>query len=104
MKILSYLLLSALLLTACSGNQQQAYIDATIEVTCQLNEIEDISKEIAVTRTKAIFDKHGFDSEDSVAMNKVTAKYKSVPEVQEGILSGIEDCGSLDFDQEAVAR
>ena len=104
MKILSLLLLSVVLFTACSGNQQQAYIDATVEITCQLEKIDDASRPEELQKTRAIFEKHGFEADNADVMQKVTDKYGSLPDVHEAILQGISDCGSLDFDEQEVAR
>ena len=74
-KLLTGLILGALLLTACGkggGNEKQRFIDASVEVACMIFESEDAFDPNVdwESKTKEVFAKYDFDVENDAVMNE----------------------------------
>jgi hypothetical protein len=94
-KLFIILSVSALLLSACNtagGSEKERFISATVEVTCMIFESGDLLDPALEDRTKAVFEEHGFDVEDSEGMLAIASKYESDEEVQKAVEEALMEC------------
>ncbi|MDX9971147.1 MAG: hypothetical protein RBS56_04570 [Candidatus Gracilibacteria bacterium] len=74
-------------------SEEQSFIDANIEATCALADIDlnDINQDNS-KMIENIYKKHGFPVEDEEALLQYMTKYESNPEVVSAIEKGSADC------------
>jgi len=92
--LLSISTLSLLVFTACgaSGDEQQRYIDASIEATCMIFQSDDVFDPALQDEVKEVYDNYGFDADDEAAMEALNAKYENNTVVRDAITGGVEGC------------
>lgn len=95
-KVLSGLLiLGVLSATGCSlfQNEEQSFIDANIEATCLLAELDlnDMSDNNS-QKINDIYSKYGFPVEDETELLQFMAKYENNQEVKDSIEKGSAEC------------
>ena len=100
-KLLVFAVGLSLVLMSLSGcgprDEKTAFVEATIEATCYIFEVEDILAPEVEIEAKAIYAEHGFNVDDEVAMEAIALKYAEDETVQEDILAGIEACTPEDL-------
>lgn len=93
--VIPALILGVMSVSACSlmKNEEQSFIDAKIEATCALAEMDftDNSTENSDT-IRDIYAKHGFDTKDESILLDQLAKYETDPEIMAQVDAGTASC------------
>ncbi|MFA4891506.1 MAG: hypothetical protein WC604_04145 [Candidatus Gracilibacteria bacterium] len=98
------------LLPACGGgSEKDMFVSASVELGCAMFEDPKFLKDYSLVegKTKEIFAKYGFDTEDQTAMEALAAKYQEDEEVIKAVQEGITECagdlfGSMMLDKSAT--
>jgi len=85
------------------------FVSASVELGCAMFEDPKFLKDYSLVegKTKEIFAKYGFDTEDQTAMEALAAKYQEDEEVIKAVQEGITECagdlfGSMMLDKSAT--
>lgn len=98
-KLLAIIAMSALLIAGCSKAndkpEKERFIDATVEAACMVFDEgvdltdPDIDWE---TKTKEVFERHGFPANDDAKMEEIAGKYENDEEVRTAVEAALQDC------------
>ena len=100
-KLLVGLVTLSLVLAGCGSKnvsdkpEKERFISATAETACMFFEDPDVSKasdKELEDKTKAIFEKYGFDVNDDKAMEEISAKYENDPDLEKEVTAALEEC------------
>lgn len=86
------LLLSAM---ACgAGSEKDKFINASIEIGCAMFKDPEFFKDFSKieAKTKEIFAKYGFNTDDATAMQALADKYQNDESVKQALQDGITKC------------
>ncbi len=93
--VIPALILGVMSVSACSllKSEEQSFIDANIEATCALSELDlnDINQDNS-KMIEDIYKKHGFPVNDENALLDYMAKFESNAELMAAIEKGSADC------------
>lgn len=100
-KLFVLLAVFSLALTACGGptDERQAYIDATIEATCAVTDLDSLSDEEGEAKMESIYAGHGLPVDDEAAMDEIFRTYQNDAAAMQEIADNTEECRAKIFEE-----